>query len=52
MVDRLEYFAFFRKSTSLYRAYNVKVTIMLVDMTDFFIKQNKKKPADLFGQQA
>ncbi len=42
MVDRLEYFAFFRKSTSLYRAYNVKVTIMLVDMADFFIKQNKK----------
>lgn len=39
MVDRLEYFAFFRKSTSLYRAYNVKVTIMLVDMADFFIKQ-------------
>ena len=52
MADRLEYFAFFRKSTSLYRAYNVKVTIMLVDMADFFIKQNKKKPADLFGQQA
>ena len=42
MADRLEYFAFFRKSTSLYRAYNVKVTIMLVDMADFFIKQNKK----------
>lgn len=42
MVDRLEYFAFFRKSTSLYRAYNVKVTAMLVDMADFFIKQNKK----------
>lgn len=42
MVDRLEYFAFFRKSTSLYRAYNVKDTIMLVDMADFFIKQNKK----------
>lgn len=48
----LEYFAFFRKSTSFYRAYNVKVTAMLVDMADFFIKQNKKKPADLFGQQA
>ena len=42
MVDRLEYFAFFRKSTSFYRAYNVKVTIMLVDMADFFIKQNKR----------
>lgn len=52
MVDRLEYFAFFRKSTSFYRAYNVKVTAMLEDMADFFIKQNKKKPADLFGQQA
>ena len=42
MVDRLEYFAFFRKSTSLYGAYNVKVTAMLVDLADFFIKQNKK----------
>lgn len=51
MVDRLEYFAFFRKSTSFYRAYNVKVTAMLVDMADFFIKETKK-PADLFGQQA
>lgn len=30
----------------------MKVTAMLVDMADFFIKQNKKKPADLFGQQA
>ena len=51
MVDRLEYFAFFRKSTSFYRAYNVKVTAMLVDMVAFSHKQ-QEKPADLFGQQA
>lgn len=30
----------------------MKVTAMLVDMADFFINKTKKKPADLFGQQA
>lgn len=42
MVDRLEYFAFFRKSTSFYRAYNVKVTPMLEDMVAFFTQTTKK----------